>query len=185
MTRNALIIIGFIIAGITGCSSEPEPLEISGVTEIEATVVEVNVEDRTVVLRGPQGNDLRLNVSPEVRNLAQVETGDKLRVSYYTGYLFSVAEPGAAGSDAEIAAERAAEGQRPAAAAGATMRATVEILSVARDGTSVSFRDAEGRLQSIQVHREDVQDFARQLDKGDLVDIRYSETVAVSVTPAE
>lgn len=185
MTRIALITVAFFIAGITGCSSEPDPLEISGVTEMDATVIAVNVEDRTLVLRGPQGNDVRLNVGPEVRNLSQVEAGDTLRVSYYTGYLVSVTEPGDAGSDADVAAGRAAEGERPGAVVGATMRATVEILSVAKDGTSVSFRDAEGRLQSIQVRREDAQAFARKLNKGDLVDIRYSEAVAVSVEPAE
>jgi hypothetical protein len=65
------------------------------------------------------------------------------------------------------------------------MRATVEIVSVAKDGKSVSFRDTKGRLQSIQVRREDAQAFARKLTKGDLVDIRYSEAVAVSVEPAE
>jgi hypothetical protein len=65
------------------------------------------------------------------------------------------------------------------------MRATVEIVSVAKDGKSVSFRDAEGRLQSIRVRREDAQAFARKLNPGDLVDIRYSEAVAVSVEPGK
>jgi hypothetical protein len=65
------------------------------------------------------------------------------------------------------------------------MRATVEILSVAKDGKSVSFRDPEGRVQSIQVRRDDAQAFVRKLNKGDMVDIRYSEAVAVNVEPAE
>ena len=185
MNRIALIAVGFLVAGIASCTSEPEPLEISGVTEIDAIVIAVDVQTRKLVLRGPQGNEMGFSVGPEVRNLSQVEAGDVLRVSYYTGYLVSMSEPGDAGSDAEVVAGRAEKGERPGAVVGTTMRATVEILSVAKDGKSVSFRDTEGRLQSIQVHREDAQAFARKLKKGDLVDIRYSEAVAVNVEAAE
>lgn len=185
MNRIGLTAVGILIAILAGCSSDPEPLEISDVVEIDATVISVDAEDRKVVLRGPEGNQLAFSVGPEVRNLSQVEAGDTLRVSYYTGYVLSMSEPGDAGSDAEVAAGRAAEGDRPGAMVGATMRATVEILSVAKDGKSVSFRDPEGQLQSIQVRREDAQAFARKLSKGDLVDIRYSEAIAVSVEPAE
>jgi hypothetical protein len=173
------------MAGIASCSSEPDPLEISGVMEMDATVIAVDVQDRTLVLRGPKGNDVQVRAGPEVRNLSQVEAGDTLRVSYYTGYLVSMAEPGSAGADAEVAAGRAAKGARPGAVIGTTMRATVEILSVAKDGKSVSFRDPEGRVQSIQVRRDDAQAFVRKLNKGDMVDIRYSEAVAVNVEPAE
>lgn len=185
MNRIELIAVGFLVAVLTSCSSDPDPLEISGVTEIDATVIAVDAEDRTLVLRGPLDNEMQFRVDPEVRNLSQVEVGDTLRVSYYTGYVVSMAKPGDAGSDAEVAAGRAEKGERPGAVLAATMRATVEIVSVAKDGKSVSFRDTEGRLQSIQVRREDAQAFARKLTKGDLVDIRYSEAVAVSVEPAE
>jgi hypothetical protein len=68
---------------------------------------------------------------------------------------------------------------------GATTRQTVEILSVAPDGTAVSFRDADGRLQSIDVPREEGQAFARKLRPGDLVDIQYTEAIAVGVESAE
>jgi len=124
-------------------------------------------------------------VGPEIRNLPQVEVGDILRVSYYTGFVFSMAEPGNAGADVEIAAGRAEEGDRPGAMVGATTRQTVEILSVAPDGTAVSFRDADGRLQSIDVPREEGQAFARKLRPGDLVDIQYTEAIAVGVESAE
>jgi hypothetical protein len=170
---------------LVGCASAPEPLEVSDVEKLDATVVAVDAQDRTIVLRGPAGNVVGLRVGPEVRNLSQVEVGDILHVSYYTGFVFSMAEPGNAGADGEITAARAAEGDRPGAMLGATMRSTVEIVSVAPDGTAVSFRDAEGMLQSVDVTREEGQAFARKLRPGDLVDIQYSEAIAVSVEPAE
>ncbi len=185
MIKKYLFAIGLLCAVLVGCSSSPEPLEVSEVQEIEAIVMAVDAEARLLILRGPAGNEVAFRAGPEVRNLRQVEVGDILRVSYYTGFVFSMAEPGNAGVDAEIAAGRAEEGDRPGAIVGVTTRQTVEILSVAPDGTAVSFRDADGRLQSIDVPREEGQAFARKLRPGDLVDIQYTEAIAVGVEPAE
>ena len=66
-----------------------------------------------------------------------------------------------------------------------TTRSTVEILSVAADGSAVSFRDSEGRMQSIDVVREDSRAFARKLRRGDMVDLTYTEAVAISVDPGQ
>jgi len=185
MIKKYLFAIGLLCAVLVGCSSSPEPLEVSEVQEIEAIVMDVDAETRLLVLRGPAGNEVAFHVGPEVRNLRQVEVGDILRVSYYTGFVFSMAEPGNAGAEAEIMAGRAEEGDRPGAMVGATTRQTVEILSVAPDGTAVSFRDADGRLQSIDVPREEGQAFARKLNTGDLVDIRFTESIAVGVVSAD
>jgi len=185
MIKKNLFAIGLLCTVLVGCSSSPEPLEISDVLEIEATVMAVDAETRWLVLRGPAGDEVAFRVGPEVRNLPQVEVGDILRVSYYTGVVFSMAEPGNASADAAIAAGHAEEGDRPAAMVGATTRQTVEILSVASDGTAVSFRDAAGMLQSIDVPREEGQAFARKLSPGDLVDIQYTEALAIVVESAE
>ena len=185
MIKKYLFAIGFFCAVLVGCSSSPEPLEVSEVQEVEATVMAVDVEDRLLVLRGPTGVESTIHVGPEVRNLPQVEVGDILRVSFYTGFVVSIAEPGDAGSDAAIAAGRAEEGDRPGAMVGVTTSRTVEILSVASDGTAVSFRNADGHLQSIDVPREEGQAFARKLSPGDLVDIQYTEAIAVGVESAE
>lgn len=181
MNKACLFLVGIVAVALAACESSPDPVEVSDVVSVEATVVAVDTESRSLVVQGADGGQLGFNVGPEVRNLAQVEVGDTLRVSYYTGYVVSMTEPGEAGADMEVAAGVAEEGARPGAAIGDTMRATVEILSVADDGTSVSFRDTEGRLNSINVQNEEVQAFARKLKAGDLVDVRYTEAVAIGV----
>lgn len=173
------------LAFAAACTSSPDPVEISQTTEMEATVVNVNADERLLALRGPDGNEVALRVGPDVRNLGQVEVGDTLNVSYYSGYVMSMAEPGDAGVDGEIAAGRAAEGERPGGMVGTTMRATVEILSVDKEGKAVSFRDSEGRIQSIRVQREEAQEFAKRLSQGDMVDVRYSEAMAVSINETD
>jgi hypothetical protein len=181
MIRNYRVTALVAFAVLTGCATEPEPFEISNVDTMQATVVAVNAAARTLVLRGPEGNQVALTVGPEVRNLAQVEAGDTLRVRFYTGFLVAMATPGDAGADLQIATGRAAEGARPGAVAGATTRATVEVLSVAKDGTSVSFRDPDGQLHSKDVLSEKGQAFVRKLKQGDLVDIQYTAAVAIDI----
>jgi len=185
MNKKRTFSIGVLVAVLAGCASAPEPLEVSDVEVIEATVMAIDADARLLVLQGPAGNAVALRVGPEVRNLPQVEVGDILRVSYYTGFVFSMAEPGNAGADAEIAAGRAEQGGRPGAMIAVATRQTVEILSVASDGKAVSFRDADGLLQSIDVRREEGQAFARKLKTGDLVDIQYTEAIAIAVESTE
>lgn len=185
---SALLLIAALLAGCASApepAEPPEPLEVSDVQELEATVTAVDADSRMVVLRGPAGDEAAFRVGPDVRNLGQVEVGDILRISYYTGFVYSMAEPGTAGADTTIAAGRAEEGDRPGAMVGATTHQTVEILSVAPDGKAVSFRDANGHIQSIDVPREEGQAFARKLRQGDLVDIQYTEAVAIGIVPAE
>lgn len=186
-TMNSIfyIIFGLLFALLVGCATVPKPLEISEVEELQATVVAVDADARTLVLRGPEGNEMGLKVGTNVRNLSQVRVGDILRVSYYTGFLFSIAEPGSAGTDAAVIAGREELGERPGAVVGTTIRETVEILSIASDGTSVSFRGSDGVIQSIDVPRKEGQAFARKLQQGDLVDIQYTEAVAINVQPAD
>ena len=173
----------FCLILVSACSQPPEPVEISGVLELEATVVAVDADKRSIELEGPDGNRIATRVGPDVRNLAQVKVGDKLNVSYYSGYVLSMAEPGVAGSEAEAFAGRAAEGERPAATIGTTQQATVEILSVSTDGKKVSFRDGDGRTHSIPVRREEARAFAKRLKPGDMVDIHYSDALTVSIEP--
>lgn len=181
MNIKHVIGVGFLVALVAGCASSPEPLEITNIEEIEATVIAVDAGTRMIELRGPNGNAFGFRVGPEVRNLSQVVVGDILRVSYVKAFLVSIAEPGNAGSDLEIAMARAPKGSRPGGIVGVATRETVEIVSVAPGGTAVSFRDSEGLLQSVEVMSEEGQAFAKKLRQGDLVDMQYGEAIAVSV----
>jgi hypothetical protein len=185
MITKSVFSIGILLVVLAACASPPEPLEISKVEVIEATVTAVDAESRLLVLRGPAGNEIAFRVGDEVRNLPQVKVGDILRVSYYTGFVYAMAEPGSTAVDAAIAAGRAEQGDRPGAVIAVATRETVEILSIAPDGKVVSFRDAAGILHAIDVLREEGQAFARKLNPGDLVDINYAEAVAIGVESAQ
>ncbi len=63
MKRTNLFAFAFLVSLIAACSRAPDPLEISGVIELQATVVAVDITDRTLVLRGPRGNEFLLRNS--------------------------------------------------------------------------------------------------------------------------
>ena len=90
MNTKSAFSIGILVVFLAACASTPEPLEISKVEVIEATVTAVDAESRLLVLRGPAGNEMAFRVGDEVRNLPQVEVGDILRVSYFTGFVYAM-----------------------------------------------------------------------------------------------
>jgi hypothetical protein len=59
-----------------------QPATIAEAIEATAIVESVGQTQRSVLLRGPNGALLILEVGPEVRNLAQVNPGDRVVVHY-------------------------------------------------------------------------------------------------------
>jgi len=175
---------GILLIAVGCQSTPPAPVEFADQESLEATVVAVDAVARTLTLRGDDGEELTVQV-PEARNLAQVEAGDTLKVSYMVTYRASMAEPGQAASGAALAAGRAAEGERPGAFVAAGSVTTIEIVSVSADGSSVSFRDEYGQLDSLDVQRDEGRAFAKQLKKGDLVVLEYEESVAIGIAPSD
>ena len=169
------------LALLAGCeTSPPKPVEFTDQESMEAAVTAVDTAAKLVTLRGPAGNEVTMRV-PEARNLEQVQVGDVLRVSYFATYRASVAEPGKSESDLAVAGMRAPEGERPGAFLAVGAVTTVEIVSVSEDGGLVSFRDEDGRLDSMTVMRDEGRAFARKLKRGDMVVLEYAEAVAIDV----
>jgi hypothetical protein len=64
-------------------ATQDMPVDVS-VQEIrtEAKIVELEKQSRTAVLRTPEGNLVKVHVSPEVRNFDQVKVGDEVVMRY-------------------------------------------------------------------------------------------------------
>lgn len=148
-----------------------------------ATVTALDLATRKVTLRGEDGESFTLKAGPEVRNLAQVEVGDEVEVDYYAALAWQVvkagqSEPGAAGA---LGAVSAAPGEKPAAAVGGAVTITATIDAIDREGGTVTLRGPAGDTQTVKARDR------ANLDRvavGDLVDITYTEAVAVEVRSA-
>ena len=101
----------------------------AGEMELRAKVVELDVKNRAAVLRGPKGNIVMVDVSPDVKGLDQVRVGDDLVFRYAAAAVAKLEKAPRAGS----IREQTETTERVSAAAGALPgtagRRTVDLLA--------------------------------------------------------
>lgn len=167
-------------------ATPPKPVVRENLVQQTATVESIDQASRLVTLRGEDGQAFTIQVGDEVRNLAQVETGDKVTVSFYEALAAELRQEGEGiqGVETDVAAVRAAPGERPAGGAGVLLRTTVEIVSVDTSSNTVVFRRSDGSIRVVAVERPEGREFIRGLKPGDRVDIAYTEAIAIEVKPA-
>jgi hypothetical protein len=203
---NMQLIKFFLLAGIitiSGCdkgdkTAQPEkapaakettavaPQEKPALSEevtvtMEATVTAVNHETRQVTLKNTAGESVTFIASDEVRNLAQVDVGDKLMVEYMEAIDIQVMGPEEAdlGAGKIAAATRAEPGEKPAGAEISETTVVVAIESIDKENETVTLKGPEGNSKTVKVRNP------ANLDKvaiGDKVMITYTESLVIVVT---
>lgn len=146
-----------------------------------ATVQSVDVAQRSVSLRRDSGEVVELRVGDEVRNLDQVEPGDRVTVTYAVGLVVALSPPGAPPvrvEDVEVA--RAAPGQRPGGVARRMVAVTATVVAVDAQARRVTLA---GPRQTVTLAVADDIDLAR-VEVGDSVGAVYEESLAIRVEPA-
>ena len=164
-------------------SRTPSGGSVEQTTTVTATVQAVDQDTRVVTLIGHDGKQFTVRAGDEVRNLAQVRHGDHVTIVFYEAVAYEVKKKGTAKPDAAAATEvaRAPIGQRPAAGAAHVVTVTATIKSIDRKTNTVELRGPKGRVVPIKV-----KDPSRLegVKVGDLVEITYTDAVAISVNPA-
>ena len=182
MTRSTRMAVAAMAVGIlAACQTEPATVERT--SEVTATVAAIDVPGRLVTLRGAARQPFTVQASEEVRNLPQVEVGDRVVVSYYEAIAAQMAKPGQEAS-ASVTAMRAPAGARPSGGLVQEVTETVKITDLDLATHTVSFTDPEGLAQTIAVQDPKMRDFIRTLKVGDEVAVTYKEALAISVEPA-
>lgn len=189
MRRSVRTLIALAcISLVAACAGKKDPNEpiLSGTLEeslVEATAVveKVDLDKRTVTIRRPDEKRITLPVDEQVKNLPQVDPGDEVVVAYYESIAFDVlsadsdAKPGVTTSSDLGTAK---EGDKPAAAEARVVTITSTIEAIDRGAPSVTLRGPDGGSHTIRVRdRKKLDD----LEIGELVEIHYTQAVAVSV----
>ena len=119
MKLSALFVcIAALSIGISGCSTGKPPAQgVVSVVSAEATVKAIDHKRREVTLERADGTRVQLTVGKEVRNLPQVEVGDRVTVDMLEAVTVEVLSSGEADPGAEVAAASATAepGERPMA----------------------------------------------------------------------
>jgi hypothetical protein len=167
-------------------ATAPPSMAREELQEVSATVGDVDQATRLLTLVGDDGSQAVFEAGPEVKNFAQIKTGDKVVVSYYRGIAAELQTKGTPLSkevkqlDVATAAE---PGTKPGAGVGTAVHATVVIESVDTTANTVSFKRPDGTSRTLPVQSQEGRDFIAKLKKGDQVEVLYVEAVAIEVRP--
>lgn len=152
-------------------------------SSVTATVESIDQSKRLVKLRGPEGNLVTVHADERVKNLAQVKKGDQVVVTYYESLAYEVKKPGQGAPGVTVASDMvtAKPGQRPAGVGAQTTTVTSTITAIDRKKNTLTMQGPEGNSDTIKVKDPTKLD---KLQAGDLVEITYTEALAIAVEPA-
>ena len=153
--RNIMPLAGLIVS--LGCTHQetppaaPQSAQRETMLNTSAVVENVDQSTRVVRLRTSDGKELTVLAGPEVRNLAQVDAGDTVRLTYYESVTARMAEPGAGGpATTSVVTSRAPEGSTPGGLVRATTDVVVEFLAYDPATGVVTFKTPEGVTETVR-----------------------------------
>ena len=145
--------------------------------ETIVTVVEVDRLKRTVIVRGPEGREVSINVPPEAQNLDQVQPGSRFKVRYLESVAVSIKKGGAASSSAGRSVTLAPKGDVPGGMVVNMLQIAGVVESIDYGSRKLSVRGPEGRLLNVTAG-DDVQGL-EQIQTGDSISVEYTESLAM------
>jgi len=164
-------------------TAAPLPSGTVGENLVSTTAVVKAIDQKTrhVTLQQPDGKLVKFVAGDEVRNLAQVHVGDEVTVSYYQALAYEVKKPGSAAPVAAVTqgVGRAKLGEKPGAAGVQAVTVTATIAAIDEGAGTVTLRGPEGDLTTIKARNPEN---LTRVSVGDLVEITYTEALAISVT---
>jgi len=170
-----------LLAGCTGYGKGPETAEREDIITRTAVVKSVDMKTREVVMRTDDDRIVSVVAGPEVRNLAQLDPGDRIWVDYHEAVAVRMADPADPGDAVGVVVtDRAAEGDAPGAAAGAIISLVVELISYDPDTSIATFSTPDGVVKSVKVKPE-MRAFAAARKPGDRIEVTMSTAVAVTI----
>jgi hypothetical protein len=163
-------------------SDAPAPGGVSRTVETQATVTAIDMKTRMVTLKGPEG-EKTIHVDERARNLDQVKVGDVVKVAYRQAIAWKMSKSTKASPTAEVeeAAMRAKAGEKPAGAAGRRITITATIEAIDEANGTVTLKGPQGNSRTVKAQNPAN---LKKVKVGDLVDISYTEEVALKVEPA-
>ena len=180
----AVSIVGALalVACATAKSNIPEGkgVESGEVNVITASVVGIDKEDRTLTLRGQQGNVVTVEVPDEARNFDQIEMYDTVKATYYKAVAVYIGKHGTqpkAGAGAVAA--RAPKGEKPGAYAVGVVDVSATVQAINKTERTVTLKGADGHEETLSVGPS-MKEFDN-LRVGDMIHVRYTEAVVISV----
>ena len=156
--------------------------------EATATVTAVDMKNHLVTIQGPAGNSTIIRVTDQVKNLPQVKIGDEINITYYRSAVVNLVKTKGdvkLGTEVSGAKASAPAGEKPAGVIEMEVTRTVEVVFVDPYQKFISFRGPDIGLRRVTLeNRPDLQHYLDELKKGDIVEVTYTDALAISLEPA-
>ena len=164
----------------TSVKSEPGNVVSEDTLTVSAVVEAIDHETRMVTLRDSDGETVTFRVGESARNLSQVKKGDTVEATYYQSVAVQLRKPGEAtpGVSTAAGATRAEVGATPGASGAQSVTVVSTIRALDRQAGTATLEGPDGALTTINVRNPAHFDVAKI---GDLVEITYTEAIAISV----
>jgi hypothetical protein len=173
-----------MLALLAGCASQKPSGKTEDVVQARATVTAIDLAKREVTLKDEKGQEAVVEVPDGVKNLDQVKVGDVVAASYTQAVAWQVkpAGQGAPGVNEDTGVTTSKPGDKPGGTIGRTLTLTATITAIDLQNGTVTLTGPGGGSQTIKARNPDN---LKKVQVGDLVDITYTEAVAISVQPVK
>jgi hypothetical protein len=151
-----------------------------------ATVEAVDLEQRRLTLKGPQGTARTFTVDERVERFNEIKVGDEVKMDYYLSFASEIREPTAEEkASPSTVLERTAKalpGTAPPAGGLRRIKAVVTVEQIDRPAERVTVRGPLGNTLTVRVADPSRLDMVHL---GDTVIVTYTEGLAVAVEKVE
>ena len=161
----------------------PKPIVVKDKLSVKATVEAIDKTNRTVTLKGPKGNLLKLTVDESVGRFDAMKVGDKVAAEYYESVAYEIQKPGAtAEPDTITAGAGKLSGEKPGGAVMETTVTTVTIQAIDLETPAVTIRTSDGAIQSVRVRKRKNLEGVKV---GDRVQVTQTSALMIAVEAAQ
>jgi len=153
---------------------------------LTAEVTAINLSNREITLKGPQGNEVTVEAGPEVQRLAEVKAGDFVQVDYVIAANAEVRPPTPEEAEHPLVIEdaggRAPNELAPAAGVARRLKVVTTIEALSRPDLTVTVKGPLGNYLTAHVADPDR---LTKVHIGETVVLTYTEALAVSLKKVE
>lgn len=178
--RGAGVVVAFALAACAGSQKPSGKME--DVLETSAAVVAVDYVQRLITVKPEGGEPIDLEASEAVKNLDQVKVGDEVALTYTEALAWQVRPAGDGGPGVATGENvtTAPPGAKPKVSARQSLKLTASITAIDVGNNTVTLAGPQGNTRTFKA-RDPAN--LRKVKVGDLVDIEYSQALAIAVRP--
>jgi hypothetical protein len=164
-------------------SSSPGRVGVAQTVDVSATITAIEKSTRTITLKGPKGDEVKVEAGPEVKNFDQLKVGDVVDMRYRETLALELKKGG--GMKVEKTEKAGAVGAKPGETpAGIVGRQVTVVGDVMKVDAATQTVTVKGPQRTVELKVRDPEQF-KLIAVGDQIQATYTEALALAVTPAK